>query len=445
MIFFKRMSSVHAACGFFAVIALTLAAVPLCAATKTDAAAKAPALDAKEAAEDLTISPLATTGPKPAPIAPPKKEHIDAAIERGIKFLLDDQRPDGSWGSAERTKGLNIYAPPPGAHDAFKTAVTALAVMALVEAEPTLSESERAPVTAAIDRGAKWLDEKLGRLRRATPDALYNVWGHAYSMQALVRLHQRAEANAERQKELVEMAQAQAHYLERYSFVGGGWSYYDFTVGSQVPGDVGFSFCTATALIALKEAKGIGVEFPERLIKKAIASILRQQKPDFSYAYGEYLRLMPMYDINRPGGSLGRSQACNLALRLYGDKRINDDVLKTWLNRLYARNGWLSVGRKRPIPHESFFAVAGYFYYYGHWYAAQCIDELPPAERPYFQEHLAHIILPLQERDGSWWDYPFYNYHQQYGTAMALMTLLKCKKAEYPGGKPEPPSRTAAK
>ena len=79
--------------------------------------------------------------------------------------------------------------------------------------------------------------------------------------------------------------------------------------------------------------------------------------------------MVPMHLINRPGGSLGRSQACNLALRLYGDKRITDDVLKTWLNRLFARNGWLSIGRKRPIPHESYFFVAGYFYYYGHWYA----------------------------------------------------------------------------
>ena len=120
------------------------------------------------------------------PITPPKPEEIDAAIDRGVKFLLADQRPDGSWGSAERTKGLNIYAPPPGAHDAFHTAVTSLVVMALIEAEPQLPDSETADVTKAIDRGAEWLDKHLGELRRATPDALYNVWGHAYSIQALV-------------------------------------------------------------------------------------------------------------------------------------------------------------------------------------------------------------------------------------------------------------------
>jgi hypothetical protein len=33
----------------------------------------------------------------------------------------------------------------------------------------------------------------------------------------------------------------------------------------------------------------------------------------------------------------------------------------------------------------------------------------------------------VQEKDGSWWDFPLYNYHQQYGTAFALMTLGRCR------------------
>lgn len=374
------------------------------------------------------VNDLATTGPRPRPIAPPSDEEIIAAIERGVDFLLADQRPDGSWGSPEDTKGLNIYAPPPGAHDAFRTAVTSLVLMALIEASPHLDEARQEAIEKAIDRGEAELVRRLPGLRRATPDAIYNTWGHAYSIQALVRLYRHAKGDAERQARLKKLAQDQADMLARYSFLGGGWGYYDMTAGTQIPGDAANSFTTATALIALDEAKAIGVEFPERLTKKALASIHRQQKPDFSYIYGEYLWQRPMHPINRPGGSLGRSQACNLALRLYGDERVTDEVIKTWLNRLFARNGWLSNGRKRPIPHEAPFAVAAYFFYYGHYYAAMCIEQLPSDRRPYYQEHLAHIILPLQEKDGSWWDFPFYNYHQQYGTAMAVSTLVRCRK-----------------
>ncbi len=378
------------------------------------------------------ISPLATAGPKPAPITPPSAETLQQAIDRGVDFLLVDQRPDGCWGSAENTKGLNIYASVPGSHHGFRLAVTGLVAAALCDVEPTLT-SERAAKTAhALDRVTEWMLANHARVRRADPTAIYNTWGHAYGIQGMVRLHRRALAAGDEPlaAKLKEAVEVQVRKLERYTYVNGGWGYYDFDHHTAVPGGSPNSFTTATGLVALHEAKGIGVDtYPQRLIKRALDSIERQRNPDFTFAYGEYLRMAPRYDINRPGGSLGRSQACNLALRLFGDKRVTDAVLKAWLNRLYARNGWLSNVRKRPVPHEGHFAVAGYFYYYGHFYAAMCIDLLPEEERPYFQDHLAHVLLPHQERDGSWWDYPFYNYHQQYGTAMALFSLRKCQHA----------------
>ena len=206
----------------------------------------------------------------------------------------------------------------------------------------------------------------------------------------------------------------------------GGWAYYDLRVGAQRPASDSLSFVTATVMVAYHQARLAGIDLPEKLVRAGYKSIERQRKPDNSYFYGEYLKWMPMLPVNRPGGSLGRSQACNLALRYWGDKTITDEVLVTWLDRLVARNGWLSMGRKRPIPHESWFQVAGYFYYYGHYYAARCMEELSPKTRAPYQDHLAALLLPLQEKDGSWWDYPFYDYHQPYGTAFALMTLQRC-------------------
>src|SRR5262249_55064281 len=98
------------------------------------------------------------------------------------------------------------------------------------------------------------------------------------------------------------------------------------------------------------------------------------------------------------------------------------------------RNGWLDMGRKRPIPHESHFMVAGYFYYYGHYYATLCVDQLPAARRPFYQDHLARILIGHQERGGSWVDFPFYKHHQQDGTACALMSLQLSRKAVPPAG-----------
>ena len=52
----------------------------------------------------------------PLPVA---DGEITAAIRRRVAFLLKDQNIDGSWGSPERTKGLNIMAGI-GSHHGFR-------------------------------------------------------------------------------------------------------------------------------------------------------------------------------------------------------------------------------------------------------------------------------------------------------------------------------------
>ena len=363
--------------------------------------------------------------PKLPPVAPPSAEELNASIERGVQFLLKTQHTNGAWGSAEHTKDLNIYAPVPGAHLAFRGAVTSLCVSALLELN-----DQRPEVLTAVDRAEAWLLENLPHVRRATPDALYNVWTHAYSIQALLRLHEYRQGDAEKQKTLREMTEQQIGWLTRYESVDGGWGYYDMRIGAQHPATDSMSFVNAAVLIVFFEAKEAGIKLPQNIVDRAIAATKRQRLGDNSYLYGEYLKKVPRMTINRPGGSLGRTQACNVALRLWGDDKVTDDLEAEWLDRLFARNGWLDMGRKRPIPHEAWFSVAGYFYYFGHYYAARAIEQLPVERRPEFQAHMGQLMIGHQEKDGSWWDYPLYDYHQAYGTAFVLMTLNRCRPAK---------------
>ncbi|MCB1231192.1 MAG: terpene cyclase/mutase family protein [Verrucomicrobiae bacterium] len=382
----------------------------------------------------LFVVGLAATGlqgseePEESPPVGPTQAEIEASIDRGLEFLLANQNANGSWGSAHQTKGLNIYAPVPGAHDAFRAAVTAMGINALIESGRVESRPE---VASSLERAETFLLENLPKVRRATADAIYNVWTHGYGIQALVRMHEEAVADGktERAERIKRLIDQQVTLLSHYESVDGGWGYYDFRAGTARPSSSSISFTTATMLVAFREAETRvpGVDVPDAMVDRAIKAINRQRKPDNSYLYGEYLKARPMYGINRPGGSLGRSQACNIALRYWGDKTVTDDVLEEWLDRLRDRNGWLSIGRKRPIPHESWFSVAGYFYYYGHYYAALCVEDLPESKAVPHREMLAGVLLSLQEKDGSWWDYPFYSYHQPYGTAFAIMTLARCR------------------
>jgi hypothetical protein len=350
---------------------------------------------------------------------------ITTSITRGVDFLLGHQNPNGSWGGPTLTKGLNIYAPLPGAHHAFRAGASGLALCGMIDAADA-----RPQVTAAIEKAAAWTTAEMPKLRRADLTTTYNVWGHAYGLRAISRLHQR-ETDPAKKAAWAALAQEQVNLANRYEDINGGWGYLDLFdgVATQKPSGLPTAFTTATVLLAMEQARAtIGVKLDEKLVKHAIAGINIQRTPDFSYTYSFPHRMRPRLEINRPAGSLARSQACNAALRVFGEKAVTDEVITTWADRFLAREGFLSNVRKRPVPHEGAFKIAGYFYYYGIYYFTESVKLLPPETHADYAGKLAAILLERQEKDGSWWDYPLYNYHSSYGTGYALMALAWCRE-----------------
>jgi hypothetical protein len=371
------------------------------------------------AAKITAVPPMPGT---PLPAATP--EAIRDAIIRGVDFLTSAQNPNGSWGGPTLTKGINLYAPLPGAHHAFRAGASGLALSGLIDARDPRPETE-----AAFQKAAAWTAAELPKLRRADTTTTYNVWGHAYGLRAIVRLHAR-EKNPEKKAAWTRLAQEQVDLANRYEDVNGGWSYLDIFDGlaTQKPTGLPTSFTTATLLLAMAEARdAMGLQLDEKIVKSSLESILLQRTPDFSYAYSFPHRNFPRRPINRPAGSLARSQACNAALRVFGDTAVTDGVIEIWAERFLDREGWLSIGRKRPVPHETHFQISGYFYYYGIYYFTESVKLLPRGKQAPYAKRLASILLERQEKDGSWWDYPLYSYHQPYGTGYALMALAWCR------------------
>lgn len=351
-------------------------------------------------------------------------EELEKSIRAGVDFLLGHQNKDGSWGNSQNTKELNIYAPLPGAHHAYRMGSTTLALAGMIEAG-----DERPEVQKAIDKCEVWMLENLPHLRRADVTTTYNVWGHAYGLKALVALAKRDGVSKEKLLEYQKMAQLQIDVLLVNQDADGGWGYLT-RFASNRPTGGSMSFTTATVLIAIYDAMQVfDLEFDEARKKAAVVSIQRQRVADFSYVYAEAHKYTPRSGINRPGGSLARSQSCNLALKLYDDDKVTDKVIIEWLDKLIKRNGWLDIGRKRPVPHETHFQVSGYFYFYGHYYAARALEEIPEIARAEWQRKLGKILISRQDADGSWWDYPLYNYHQSYGTGYTISALSRCRSA----------------
>lgn len=393
--------------------------------------------------QEVTATPKTTAIPPPwkstlpplPAITPATPETLDAAITRGVDYLISSQNANGSWGGPTLTKGLNIYAPIPGAHHAYRAGTSGLALYGLLK-----SRDRRGETVRAIDKAEAWFLAELPSLRRAEQTTTYNVWGHAYGLRALCALHEYRAGDEAKRSSLRNLALQQVELLQRYEDVNGGWGYLDLddTI-TRKPSGIPTSFTTATVLVAMHEGREVmGLELPAREVDRSVRFLARQQTPDFAYVYSNSHRYRPRIPINRPAGSLCRSQACSAARRFFGDEAPTDEILKEWLKRLILRNGWIDIARKRPVPHETHFSNSGYFYYYGHFYATDCVALLPKSDRlPYYQ-HLAKIILEKQEKNGSWWDYPLYAYHQPYGTGYALTVLARCRDGGMGADKRQP-------
>ena len=88
---------------------------------------KAPTVTAKGLSDQVSID----AGPRPHPVPKPSPKAIDEAIRRGVEFLLTRQNANGSWGSERSSRPEEVFAPIPGAHKAFRAAVTALGVFGI--------------------------------------------------------------------------------------------------------------------------------------------------------------------------------------------------------------------------------------------------------------------------------------------------------------------------
>jgi hypothetical protein len=335
---------------------------------------------------------------------------IDEAVAAGAAHLVASQGPDGSWGTGRDTSDFDVMADVPGSHDAFRVGATALCVMALRET------GER----AASGRGLDYLAAYDGA-RRANRMELYNVWAHTYALQALARAWA-----AERVEKHRDAALRHVRHLERYETFAGGWNYYDFTYGTRTPSMEPTSFGTSATLVALHEAKEAGIPVPEGMVRRALNRLREMRKPDGSFLYGSDFRYSPLHLANRDKGSLGRTQAGHDALWLWGEGGIGARESRAGLETLFRDHKFIEIGRKRQYPHEAWYFTSGYYYYFGHFHAARLIERLG-GDTADLKEKLKACVLPYQEEDGSWWDYKMWDYHKAYGTAFAVMTLLRCR------------------
>jgi len=344
-----------------------------------------------------------------------EEPEVHAAVGKGVDFLLRTQHANGSWGESTAGRGYEILADVPGSHHAFRVATSALCVMALRN-----SNIQEEAVENAIRRGLKYLIQN-SCVKRPNSMELYNIWAFGYSLRCFSEaLH--AGTCPDMETSMRETVEKLVDTLKLYQDLDGGWGYYDFNVGSYRPSGGSASFTTATEVISLYAAKKVGIEVSEQMLQKALINLHRCRKENGSYLYAWNMRYWMSHPVNKIKGSVCRTSGCHLAQYLFNDRVSYQDLVKG-VEDLIEHNRFCDIARKRPVPHETWYANSGYFYLYGHYYASMVFQQLNSEDQKRLWPSIKELILRLQEPDGSWWDYPLYGYGKYYGTAYAVLTL----------------------
>ena len=192
----------------------------------------------------------------------------------------------------------------------------------------------------------------------------------------------------------------------------GGWNY-------SRPGGAGqpapaSPFMTVPAVLALWEAQRQGFAVEDAVLEGALTALeqARAAGGGIAYTSGGGRAQIP--------GTIGRTPATEIVLHLAG--RAPRENLSVAVDAFLEH--WEELEKRRPKTgtHEGDFAIAPYYFYYAHYYAALAIEMTPEAGRDARRERFRQRLASTWEPDQQFNDRVFAR-SSHFGTAMAMLAL----------------------
>jgi len=401
-----RASSARARLGRVAATAAGACLVLAGSAGARDAKVELPAL-APPALEPPALEPVAASAPLVDDGDRTAYESVSitaeqvVAIQKGLAWLADHQRDDGSWRGKVGYKlnsGYNYEA------DTGHVGVTALSLMAFLAGGHLPGRGEYGEV---VESGLEFV---LG----ACQDDGYithegtRMYSHAFATLFLAEVY-----GMTRREDVKRALQKAVDFIVDVQNDEGGWRYEPFAPES----DMSIVVCQ---VLALRAARNIGIRVPKSTVDRAAEYVISSAITEATRG-----RHGILYDevgaFHYQKGSMSRSSFPLTAAgvtALHGLGIYSDDAIRQGLD--YLR-------RTMPEFNRDFGGHRGghYFFWYGHYYGVQAMYTAGTSGginywRPYFVE-LRDEIVSMQREDGRWSN--DVGPGDAFGTAMAVLIL----------------------
>ncbi|MFN4260332.1 MAG: hypothetical protein ACK4RK_13630 [Gemmataceae bacterium] len=304
-----------------------------------------------------------------------------AAIHKGLKWLADNQQPDGHWD---------------GNGGQYPTSMTALAGMALLMEGSTIREGKYAK---NIRRAVDWFMERsqrnglLGNPSNPTEAQRY-MYGHGFGMLFLASVYGEEE-EPERRRKLEDILTRAVQFCGKAQTDRGGWGY----VSAAEGGGFDEGSVTITQVQGLRAARNAGIVVPKSIIDRA-----QEYLKNSTTSNGGVIYSLAQGGRAIPGAERPPLTAAAVACS-FGFGEYDSPLAKQWIK--YCRNHISSLGDGRRMGHDE----------YTHYYFAQAVyilgddgygklfPDSKPADRltwSQYRKETFPALIRMQSGDGSW-------------------------------------------
>jgi hypothetical protein len=291
----------------------------------------------------------------PAEITP----QLRLAIDRGLAFLIKNQKPSGSFAGSE----------------SYPVAVDGLAVLAFLSGGNTLTVG---PYTGPMRKGLKNL-LSFQNQGGYFDDGESRMYGHGFATLCLAELY---GMSPEEKDDLREALKRAVRVIELSQSPDGGWDYqpHDQFGGWRGRGESDTSITVCQAM-AIRAARNLGIKVDGGVVERARTYIRKAQNADGGFCYR----------LSREGGWGFGSQFARSAAGVC--------ILYSLATPEEYGSSELTRGYDYLLEHHRVFSP---FQYYAHYYCAQAMFQAGGKYWGTYFPYLREWLLARQRADGSW-------------------------------------------